>query len=100
MTPDMNWQNIEIDHVKAFCLFDVSKDEYLKLAFSWKSTQPLLKHDHQQKGTKLSFLDYQLHFIKAYQILKLNEKRHNEDIHQWITEYATSQELWNKLDND
>ena len=27
MTPEMNWSNIEIDHVKAICLFDVSKDE-------------------------------------------------------------------------
>ena len=86
LSPDTNWQNIEIDHVKAICFFDVSKHEHLKLAFSWKNTQPLLKHDHQQKVRKLSFLDYQLHFIKAYQILKLNEKRHNEDIHQWIIE--------------
>ena len=49
MTPDMNWSNIEIDHVKPICMFDVSKDDELKKAFSWKNTQPLLKHDHQQK---------------------------------------------------
>ena len=24
-TPEMNWLNIEIDHVKSICLFDVSK---------------------------------------------------------------------------
>ena len=30
MTPDMTWDNIEIDHVKAICLFDLSKDEELK----------------------------------------------------------------------
>ena len=34
MTPDMTWDNIEIDHVKAICLFDVSKDEELKEAFN------------------------------------------------------------------
>ena len=72
MTPDMNWQNIEIDHVKAICLFDISKDEKLKEAFSWKNTEPLLKHDHQKKGTKFNFSDYQLQFIKVYQFLKLN----------------------------
>ena len=72
-TPEMNWSNIEIDHVKFICMFDVSKDEELKEAFSWKKkTQPLLKHDHHQKGIKFNFLDYQFQFIKAYQFLKLN----------------------------
>ena len=33
MTPDMTWDNIEIDHVKAICLFDISNDEQLKEAF-------------------------------------------------------------------
>ena len=70
MTPDMNWTNIELDHVKPICMSDVSKDEELKEAFKWKNTQPLLKEVHQQKGIKFSFLDYQLHFTKAYQFLK------------------------------
>ena len=57
-TPDMNWGNIEIDHVKPICMFDLSKGEELKEAFNWKNTQPLLKKDHQLKGTKFYFLDY------------------------------------------
>ena len=77
----MNWSNIEIDHVNAICLFDLSKDEELKKAFNWKNTQPLLKKDHQLKGTKFIFLDYQLQFIKAYQFIMLNEERFNENIH-------------------
>ena len=80
MTPEMNWTNIEIDHVKPICMFDVSKDEELKEAFSWQDTQPLLKHDHQQKGTKFNFSDYQLQFIKACQFIKLNEEGFNENI--------------------
>ena len=60
----MNWSNIEIDHVKRICMFDVSDDEQLKEAFSWKNTQPLLKHDHRQKGIKFNFLDSQLPSIK------------------------------------
>ena len=72
MSPDMTWDNIEIDHVKPICMFDVSDDEQLKEAFSWKNTQPLLKKDHQLKGIKFDFLDYQLQFIKAYQFLKIN----------------------------
>ena len=61
-------------------MFDVSRDEDLKEAFSWKNTRPLLIHDHQLKGIKFNFLDYQLHFIKAYQFNKLKEKGPNEDI--------------------
>ena len=69
-TPDMTWDNIEIDHVKAICMLDVSKDEELREAFNWKNTQPLLKEVHQQKGIKFNFLDYQNQFIKAYQFIK------------------------------
>ena len=43
MTPEMSWSNIEIDHVKPICMFDVSKEEELKNAFSWKKKQTLLK---------------------------------------------------------
>ena len=81
MTPNMTWDNIEIDHAKAICLFDVSKDKELREAFSWKIIQSLLKHDHQKKCTKFNFLDYQLQFIKAYQFIKLNEERFNENLH-------------------
>ena len=44
----MKWVNNEIDHVKAICLFDMSKDEELRQAFNRKNTQPLIKHDHQK----------------------------------------------------
>ena len=71
-TPEMNWSNIQIDHVKPICSFDVSEDEEIKEAFNWKNTQPLLKHDHGKMSTKYNFLDCQLQFIKAYQFIKLN----------------------------
>ena len=80
-TPEMNWSKIENDHVKALCMFDISDDKQLKEAFSWKNTQPLLKQDHRQKGTKFKFLDYQPQFIKTYQFLRLNEERLNEDLY-------------------
>ena len=66
----MNYTNNEIDHVKAICLFDVSDDEQLKEAFNWRNTQPLLNQDHQQKGIKFNFLDYQIQFIKEYKFIK------------------------------
>ena len=50
MTPEMNWSCIENDHVKAICMFDLSKDQVLNEALSWKNTEHLLKHDHQLKG--------------------------------------------------
>ena len=83
MTPDMNWSKIDIDHVKPICMFDVSKDDEIKAKFSLKFTQPLLKHDHQLKGTKFNFIDYHLQFIKAQRFLKLNEERIKQNLHQW-----------------
>ena len=74
MTPETNCSNIELDHAKPICTFDLSDDEQLKEAFNWRDTQPLLKKDHLHKGTKFSFLDYQLQFIKASQFIKLNEE--------------------------
>ena len=82
MTPEINWSNIEIDQENAVCLFDVSKDEELREAISWKETQPLLNQDHQKKGTKFNFLDYQLQFIRAYQFIKRNEEGNNEVFHR------------------
>ena len=72
--PEMNWSNIEIDHVKPFCMFDVTKDDEIREAFNRKNTQPLLTHDHQQKGIKFNFLDYQFQFMKANQFLRLNDQ--------------------------
>ena len=46
MTPEMNCSNIEIDHVKPICMFDVFKDEELRDAFCWKTSQPLFTKDH------------------------------------------------------
>ena len=67
MTPEMNWTNFEIDHLRPISSFDISKDEELREAFNWKNTQPFLKHDHHEKGTKYKFSDYQLQFIRSYQ---------------------------------
>ena len=53
MTPEMNWSNTEIDHVKPICMFDVSKDEVLRETFNWKNTQPLLKKFMNKRGLNL-----------------------------------------------
>ena len=48
MSPEMNWSNMHMDHVKPILSFDVSKVEKLK-AFNWKNTQPLLKIESSQR---------------------------------------------------
>ena len=75
--PEIYCSIIDIHHLRPISSFDISDDEQLEEAFDWKSTQPFLKEVRSQKGTKFTFLDYQLQFILAYQFLKLNEKRHN-----------------------
>ena len=50
MSPEMNWDNIHIDHVRCISSFDISKDEQLKEAFSYVNTQPLLKENNLKKG--------------------------------------------------
>ena len=82
MTSEMNCTKIEIDHVKPIFMFDVSKDEELRECFNWKNTQPLLKQEQQNKGSKFIFLDCQLQFVKAYQFIKSNEEGYNEDVHR------------------
>ena len=74
-THEMNWSNIEIVHVRPHCMFVVTKDDELKEAFCWKYTQPLIEQDHQKKGIKFNFLNYQLHFIKANHFFKIEGKR-------------------------
>ena len=53
MTPEMNWSNVDIDHVKAICLFDASKDEELREVFNWRNTEPLLKQIRHKKVQNL-----------------------------------------------
>ena len=80
MTPHMNWSKIEIDHVKPICMFGVSDDEVLKLAFNWKDTETFCKVIHSQKCGNFNLLDQQLQLNKGYQFLKVNEKvRLNQD---------------------
>ena len=74
MTPDVTWDNTEIDHVNLKYPYDVSEDQELKQTFKWKKFQPLLKEIHSQKGVKVYILDYQLQFIKTHLFLRLNDK--------------------------
>ena len=81
-TPEIDWSNTDVDHLKPICSFDNSNQEELKLAFNWKNSQPLHKEGPSLKGVKFNFLDYPILFIKIYQFLKLNEEdRLKENVH-------------------
>ena len=54
-TPEMNWTNIELDHIKPICMFDLSKDEELREAFNWRNTQPLLKFIRKRRVLSIIF---------------------------------------------
>ena len=70
----MKWSNIQIDHAKPNVSIDVSEDEKIKEAFSWKNTQPILKRTIFKKAKKNNLLFYRLQFVKANQFIKLNEE--------------------------
>ena len=53
MTPELNWSNIEINHVKPICMCDMSKNDDSKHVFNWKNTQPLLKKSIIKRGLSL-----------------------------------------------
>ena len=82
MSPEMNWSNIGIDHVKPSSSFDVSTDKQFRKAFNWTKTQPLLKQVHQHKGNKFDFFTSKLQFVKADQFLKLNEEENFQSLLQ------------------
>ena len=54
MTPEMDFSNIHIDHVKPISSFDISNEDELLECFNWINTQPLLKKDNLKKITILT----------------------------------------------
>ena len=82
ITAKMIWSKFEIDHLRPTSSFDVYNNGGTKEAFCWKNIQRSVNQDNNQKGTKFNFVDYRLQFIQAYQFIRLNEARLNEDIHR------------------
>ena len=55
-TPEMNWSNIKIDHVKPISSLDVSKEDELRETLNWSNIQTLIKELESQKGIKFIFV--------------------------------------------
>ena len=53
-TTEMTWDNIELDHVKPICKFNISNDEKLGDAFSWKILS-LTQAWSSPQGNKIQF---------------------------------------------
>ena len=66
MTSDMNWNNIELDHVRPLSSFDLTDPEQLKEAAHFSNIQPLLKSDNRKKGSKYHEHDLVVQNEKVY----------------------------------
>lgn len=69
----MTFNNVELDHVRTLTSFDLTNEEQLREASTWKNIQPLFKRDNLTKGAKFNEMDYQLQFIKAHEFLSQNK---------------------------
>ena len=72
MTPEMDFSNIHIDHVKPISSFDISNEDELLEAFNWINTQPLLKKDNLKKNKIFNPEEYENQFRKALEFKILN----------------------------
>ena len=50
LTPEMNWLNIEIDHVKPICMLNIYNDDEIRECFNWKKIQTLIKAIDKKEG--------------------------------------------------
>ena len=67
MTSDMNWDNIDLDHVRPLSSFDLCDPEQLKEAAHYSNIQPILKSDNRSKGSKYYEHDLVVQNEKVYE---------------------------------
>ena len=72
------WQ---IDHCLAVASFNLLDENDMKKCFNWVNLRPMYVKDNIIKGDKIDIRLYLLQELKAYQFIKPNEERFNEDIH-------------------
>ena len=72
------WQ---IDRCLAVVSFNLLDDNDMKKCFNWVNLRPMYVKDINIEGDKIDIRLYLLQEIKAYQFIKLNEERFNENNH-------------------
>jgi hypothetical protein len=65
MYPEMSWDNRDwhIDHVIPISLFDLTKEDQVKIAFNWTNMQPLPKRENLQKSNNFRMPEFCNHVI-------------------------------------
>ena len=74
MTPDLTWNNIDLDHFRPLSSFNPSDPQELKEAAHFSNIQPLLKHDNRKKGPRFQDHDlmvqnqnlYEYEYLRCY----------------------------------
>ena len=77
MSPEIIWENIEIDHVKSFSSFVISKNGELLEAYDWVNTESVKKEVHQQKVEKV--ISYIIDCISSESIDSVSYKKKVEN---------------------
>ena len=72
------WQ---MNHCLAVASFNLLDENDKKKCFNWVNLRPMYVKDNIIKGDKIDIRLYLLQEIKAYQFIKLNEEKFNENIH-------------------
>ena len=70
-----------IDHCLAITSFNLLDENDIKKCFNWINLRPMYVKDNIIKGEKIDHYLYLLQEVKAYQFIRLNEERFNENIH-------------------
>ena len=71
----------QIDHCLSIASCNLSDENDMKKFFNWINLRPMYSTEHNLKGSKIDHRLYLLQQIKAYQFIKLNEERYNENFH-------------------
>ena len=70
-----------LDHCLLIASFNLFDENDMKKCFNWINLRPMYVKDYIVKNDKIDMSLYLLPEIKAYQFMKLNEERYNENIH-------------------
>ena len=82
MTPQNYGRISWSDHCLPIASFNFLDENDVKKCFNWVNSRPMYVKDNIIEGDKVDERLYLLQEISAYQFIKLNEKRPDEDVHE------------------
>ena len=72
------WQ---IDHCLPIVSFNLLDENDMKKCFNWVNLWPMYSTENNSKNVKIDYHLYLMQEIKAYQFIRINEERFNENLH-------------------